>query len=336
MEMEKNIETAQGRFLLRPYQDEDERKVTALWEAAFRQKIDGKIWRWKFHDCPFGRQTMLCFTEEGDPVTMYSGIPFPAIWNGKKIRMAQLIDNMSHPGYRQAVSGRKGLFVRTAEYYFNVYGNEQNSVFLYGFPGYRHYQLGSLLLGYSRLPSEVVYLEAEPQKIRKTMLFFAGRAEILTRSIPALDEFWEQAAPHFSFSVKRDAAFAKWRYFDHPVNQYQFYVWRNISGKITAYAAVLYGDQGATIVDVLTLPESKGLRNILKILKAECRLRGVEKMRTWMPTDHFITDQLIESGFESKEEPLGIIPAGKSFCKDPEINRTIKNIFYTMGDGDLF
>ncbi len=336
MEMGKNIETAQGRFFLRPYKDEDEEKVIALWKAAFGKKIDGRIWKWKFHDCPFGRQTMLCFTEDGEPVTMYSGIPFPAIWNGSEIRMTQLIDNMSHPGFRQAVSGRKGLFVRTADFYFEAYGNERNSVFFYGFPGYRHHKLGSLLLGYSRLPGKVLYLEAESEKISKTFLFFAGRPDILTRSIPALDKFWKQAAPHFPFSVKRDAVFAKWRYFDHPVNQYQFYVWRNITGNITAYAAVLFSDQTATIVDSLTLPESKGLRNILTLIRAECQRRGVEKVRTWLPKDHFISNQLIEAGFDSKEEPLGIIPTGKSFHKDPETNSTIKNIFYTMGDGDLF
>ena len=81
---EKQLNTAHGRFLLRPYRDEDEEKVIRLWETAFKAKMNRQLWHWKFHKNPFGRQMMLCLTESGDPVVLYAGIPFPANWNGRK------------------------------------------------------------------------------------------------------------------------------------------------------------------------------------------------------------------------------------------------------------
>ncbi|OQX73355.1 MAG: hypothetical protein B6D64_13975, partial [Bacteroidetes bacterium 4484_276] len=60
------------------------------------------------------------------------------------------------------------------------------------------------------------------------------------------------------------------------------------------------------------------------------------KVQLWLPKNHFITDNLVEIGFEEKPEPLGIIPTGRSFDKTLDIDFAINNIFYTMGDGDLF
>ncbi len=37
--------------------------------------------------------------------------------------MAQFIDSMSHPGYRHLANGRKGLFVQTAEHFFDTHGS---------------------------------------------------------------------------------------------------------------------------------------------------------------------------------------------------------------------
>ena len=116
--MDKMLETPHGSFNLRPYRDEDMEQVLDLWNRAFNQTMDRRLWRWKFHNCPFGRQTMLCFNGDNVPIAMYAGIPFHANWEGRSIRMTHLIDNMSHPAYRHLTNGRKGLFIQTAEHFF--------------------------------------------------------------------------------------------------------------------------------------------------------------------------------------------------------------------------
>ena len=96
--------------------------------------MDRRIWHWKFHNCPFGRQIMLCFTEDNFPIAMYAGIPFYANWNGRDIRMTQLIDNMSHPDYRQATNGRKGLFIQTGKHFLMYMAVSMPRFIIMGFP----------------------------------------------------------------------------------------------------------------------------------------------------------------------------------------------------------
>jgi len=73
---EKTIITKNGTFILRPYTDSDMESVIELWETAFNNKIDKKIWEWKYHHNPFGRQIILCLNSNGKPIAMYGGTPF--------------------------------------------------------------------------------------------------------------------------------------------------------------------------------------------------------------------------------------------------------------------
>ena len=65
-------------------------------------------------------------------------------------------------------------------------------------------------------------------------------------------------------------------------------------------------------------------------------LLGASTMQIWLPKKHFITKYLIQLGFDVTDEPLGIIPTGRSLDKNLDIDFAVKNIYYTMGDGDLF
>jgi hypothetical protein len=336
MEMEKTLETAHGRFFLRPYRDEDEEQVIALWEAAFNQKMDRRIWRWKFHDNPFGRQIMLCLTENGMPIAMYAGIPYIANWNGQQIRMTQLIDNMSHPDFRQATNGRKGLFIQTAEFFFYFYGGQHASVFHYGFPGQKHFKLGHLFLNYSMIKDGGSYLEALPSDFKRKYLFSFDKLTSCDGFDDRFDRLWQEAKNDFIFSACRDRRFLQWRFASHPINSYETYFIENRKNGLDAYLVILFRDKVATIIDIFgktnTVNINKLVFQVSKILKK----KGVEKIRIWLPKNHFITQSLIDSGFKEKPEPLGIIPTGRSLYSKLNINFALENIFYTMADGDLF
>jgi len=336
MEMEKTIETRQGTFYLRPYNDNDEDKVIKLWEAAFMAKMDRKIWRWKYHNNPFGRQIMLCLTDDGFPVAMYAGIPFSGNWDGLDIKMSVVIDSMSHPEYRQARSGRKGLFIQTAEHFLDIYGGSHASIFLYGFPGKRAYRLGKLFLHYRMVAEGGGYLVANLRKLKGRFLPILGSVNSLSTETEDFDQLWKAASPYYPFSVKRNKQFIQWRFFEHPFHKYIMYTYKKWNGKMLAYVVVSVKDNIATIVDVFALPSKTALRALFLKMSKKLLSEGILTIQVWLPKRHFITDYLIQLGFEEKEEPLGIIPGGRSFEKKLDINFAMKNIFYTMGDGDLF
>ncbi len=334
--MEKTIETRHGTYYIRPYKDKDEDKVIDLWEAAFLSKLDRRIWKWKFLDNPFGRQIMLCFTDKGLPIAMYAGIPFHANFNGQEIKMTQLIDNMSHPDHRHTTSGRKGLFLQNAEHFFDLYGGFHASVFHYGFPGKKHFRLGNLFLKYSKLGNEGAYLTADVRKIKSGVLLALGSVITISAVSDDFNQLWDTAKAHYPFSVKRNSEFVRWRYFEHPINEYKIYTYKNRKGKMLAYAVVSVKENMATIVDIFAMPHKTAINTLIKKIKQELLSKGISKVQLWLPKNHFITDNLVEIGFEEKPEPLGIIPTGRSLDEKLDINFAVNNIFYTMGDGDLF
>lgn len=334
--MDKTIETKHGIYYMRPYIDSDKEKVMQLWEAAFLTKMNEKVWEWKFHNNPFGRQIMLCFTEEGLPIAMYAGIPFSANWNGKNIKMTQLVDNMTHPDYRHATSGRKGLFIQTGEHFFNVYGGSHASVFHYGFPGKIASRLGTLFLKYTKFEEEGAYLNADLKKLKTHRLPVFGSVNTTSVATEDFDQLWEDAKQYYPFVVKRNKDFIQWRFFEHPNHKYAIYIYKNMWGKVLAYAAVLVKDNMATIVDMFGLPHKKAIRAIVQKIKTELLSSGISTIQIWVSKKHFITEYLIQLGLEVKDEPLGIFPTGRSLDEKLDIDFAVKNIYYTMGDGDLF
>lgn len=333
---EKNIETTHGLFFLRPYRDEDEENVIELWEAAFKQTLNRKIWRWKFHNNPFGRQIMLCLTETGKPIAMYAGIPYQANWNGQQIRMTQLIDNMSHPDFRQATNGRKGLFIQTAEFFFEVYGGQQASVFHYGFPGQRHFKLGHLFLNYNMVKDGGIYLEVSPSAINRKYLFSFDKLTSCDSFDDRFDRLWQEAKNDFIFSACRNQRFLQKRFATHPINSYETYLLENRKNGIDAYLVILVQENIATIVDIFGKNNPAKINKLMFQVSKILKKKGIEKIRVWLPKNHFITKGLIDSGFEAKPEPLGIVPTGRSLFAKLEIQFALENIYYTMADGDLF
>ncbi len=336
MKVTKTIKAKENTYYLRPYNENDEDKVIELWEAAFNTKMDSRMWRWKYLDNPFGKQIMLCFTDKGLPIAMYSGIPFTANLNGINIKMTQLIDNLSHPDYRQATSGRKGLFIQNGEHFVDVYTGQNTSMFLYGFPGQRAYRLGKVFLQYTKLSDGGAYLYADVRKLKGNRLPVLGSVKKTSSATIEFDKLWEDAKSYYPFSVKRNQMFIQWRFFEHPINKYTIYAYRDRSENMLAYVVINIKDSMATIVDVFALPQKIVLRALLKRIKNELLSDGVSSIQVWLPKKHFITKYLIQSGFELKDEPTGITPTGRSFDKMLDIEFAKHKIFYTMGDGDLF
>jgi len=71
-------------------------------------------------------------------------------------------------------------------------------------------------------------------------------------------------------------------------------------------------------------------------LGAQFAERGIEKVETWLPGNHFLTKAAISAGFRPSEEPLGIILTGRSFHPSLSLDWASENLYYSMADGDLF
>lgn len=336
--MEKRLKTPSGNYLIRPFLPEDEPGVLALWRKAFGHEIPCAIWDWKFRTNPFGRQIMLCLHEDTTPVVMFAGLPYPATCNKKNVFVTHAVDNMSHPSFRGAISGRKGLFVQTAELFLQSYAGPDRSVFVYGFPGQRHYRLGKIMLNYTQLPGGIAYLEADVKDLFRRFQVFSGRIRQVKPEHPIFDQLIHSLASTYPFVVRRDAQFMQWRFGLHPVHRYELWTAYTFVGqRPKGYAVVKTEDNQAVVVDVMLEGDQKTIHAFWSRLARRLAEQGIQKLKTWLPGGHFMVRMLQGCGFVLRTEPIGFVPAAVERTFDPKLDFSwaAKNMYYTMADGDL-
>jgi len=334
---EPSIPTDQGRFFIRPCEEADEEKVLSLWRAAFLKPMDPALWRWKWRENPYGRQMMLCIGEDGTPAAMYSGIPYRANHHGREVRFTHLMDHCSHPEYRSVLGGKKGLFVRTAAAFFDRYGGPWASVFMYGFPGKRHFRLGQKLLRYEPLRGGTTYLAAPPSQWTFRSKAFGGRIRPVDTLSDAFDAFFAACRARYPLTVIRDAEFLHWRFRRHPRRKYEIWTHHPLLGmSMNAYAVLYHEPQSSCIVDILCPGPGNRFQDFMARLRRVLMERGVSRVNVWLPPSHFLTPALVSGGFRGAPEPFGFIPGGRTFHSTLNMGRMSEDLFYTMGDGDLF
>lgn len=335
MDQHQTIKSANGVFRLRAYQQADEPQVLALWGAAFGKPPEPEVWRWKFHQSPNGSPGLICETEAGKAVAFYGGIRHQMNYRGERIFAVHLVDNMSHPDYRQIISGRKGLFILTVQDYFDRFTGPGRASLLYGYPGLKHFRLGKMLAGYQAL-SGVSYLEAAISELKSPGWF--SRTEIAEATHHTdFDGLWQRVEEHYPLAIVRGNAFVDWRYRRHPFRSYRLFT-ASRRGEVLAYVCYTLPAEGETAVltDVVAAPDFRAFSRLLYSSAQQLAGLGVKQLQTWLPPHHLITGYLAQSGFRVKPEPLGIVPGGLSFDAALSTEYALNTLFFTMGEGDLF
>lgn len=347
MEMEKKLDTESGRLCFRPYTDKDQQKVVDLWQTVFHSQLPLELWKWKYHDSPYGNRAIICLNENEDVIVFFGGIPFRANLQGMTRKIIQLMDIMSHPDYRGT-----HVFGLTVSHFFDCYCQRGGAEMLYGFPGRYHYDIGVKYLGYVGLDQKVAYLTADIESMKsediKKILFkkniplsLIENSRIVKTRRPDFRFtllFWQQLK-HFPFSIQRNADFLRWRFSGHPVNSYE--IWYLQEGSlpfVSAYAVFKIDtvNSRVIIVDFLS-PQSDGLISVFMTkLIDNVRTRGFKEIISWLPEKHFITRSLISLGFKGLDDPLGIISTIRPFDHSPETKWISEHLYYTMADADLF
>ena len=99
--------------------------------------------------------------------------------------------------------------------------------------------------------------------------------------------------------------------------------------------AIKINEKKAVIVDLLISKSEKAVKKIMLEIARMLIKRGVERVETWIPENHFLVKMFQSTGFEKKQEPTGIVPTIRIFDKSLEKNYASDNFYYSMGDGDL-
>ena len=324
----KKFYTTRGELIIRPYQDTDELAILKLFETVFKIKKECKVWNWEFKGNPYGTQIMLAFLE-GQLVAQCAAIPVRLYYRGASIKGAQLVDCMSHPKFRGIAFRKKGIFAITVQAFFDVFTGCDSNIYLFGFPGKRHYLLGKKLLGYSKTHRvvEAVIFPSRRLVDPKRYLFKITRMEGEV-SDDLLRKVSRKHRYPADLCVMKDFKYLKWRYIEIPHKSYNFLHIRKITGK----EAVCIIDETHEIPLLLDVVGNLHLRESLEVAAMFLN----KPLKLWLPDRKDFLANLPEHHITGPPG-LEVIAVGRSFCEEVITTRWANdNFFYSMGDSDLF
>lgn len=321
-----NLNTSLGRFRLRPYQDGDGPKILSLFHEVFFHEKSPDVWEWEFLKNPYGTQILLCEHESGELVAQCAAIPALLYYRGDIVPTAQLVDCMSKKAYRALLTvNKQGLFAHTTQAFFDTYTGENKDIFLYGFPGIRHYRLGALLLGYRKtVPYVNVQLThpAPKRNFGKRLVRFTPESLIAQES--AIAELHQADLAAHQLCLFKEPKYLQWRYGDVP-RPYTMIGLISPFGRLLAFAFLQPHEGGYRLLDFF------GYVHINRLIGQFVAETDVP-VTLWLQKRHFP----LFSHVKPVEDKIGAIPVGRSFHESLNWDWANEHFFYTMGDCDLF
>ena len=332
------------RFRIRTYQRGDEDALLDLFETSFFHRRGIEHWRWKYQQNPWGQERISVMeSPAGEVVGQYCGYPVPLLRcrHGGRERLVahQVGDTMTARGVRHIGRGPTSLLARAARHFYARWCDHRVA---YNF-GWNTGNIHKFSLRYVRAEK----IEAAPYRVRdltgQPLQAPSRLRRIWTRyrvsRCVAVDERFDQlldeAVDEYGLLAERDARYVEWRYLQRPDVAYRLYTVER-RGRLVGWGVFLaiedcliWGDAlfhkdhalSAERLLAAALDDAPPARKVVGWFseRPEWWRREVERLR-----------------FEPQPEPdqLALVVVPFELESAPEI--VVRELYYTMGDSDLF
>ncbi len=340
MEPRRKLDLGEGMsdqdLVIRPFRPGDERALNRGFNEVFRCDRTLEDWSWKFPVEPDGRFVMLAELG-GEVVAQYAGLPVRFRIDDAEWTATQIVDVFATRAARGPL-GRRGVWVRTVDEYFDVFGRSGRAPLLFGFPGRRHRRLGILQLGYDSMdPQPINYLvrrSAGPTAGGRHLLY---RAELGRDWEPRLDALWRRVRHRYPVAVVRDARHALRRFAGHPTIRYhRFLIFPRLSSEPVAFA-VFRSDEGRLRwADLVWDHRHTGALDLLAHLSGRLAAQtGCDAEEMWLNGDSLAQAGLTRRGFKVEPEPDDLVMVARAFDPEVDLVALAQGVYLTLGDSDL-
>lgn len=328
-------------FEFRAYREGDEDAILALFPLCFHVQRGIDHWRWKYVDNPWGRHHIsLSFSPRGDLSTHYAGYPVPFRYTDRKGKVRsfpalQMGDTMNNPDYRHIGRARSSLLARTVRHFFALYRGGPFG-FFYGFNTGGIQRFCRWFIGGTQVEPVGFWtrsLEGAADYWPKVRGYSIERVE---RVDSGWDRFFERVAPEYGFLVERNARYVDWRYLQCPDAEYVVLSAKRW-GRLVGWGVFRRKEDRIIWGDALFSPRhTEAATEILRSALGQPELRGAKTMDAWFSRGPlWWVEPLVDLGFNNEPEPNRLsfmaLPEG-----EPEAAERLGELYYTMGDGDLF
>ena len=141
-----------------------------------------------------------------------------------------------------------------------------------------------------------------------------------------LDRVWDRLAPNFALTLIRDRAYLQWRYADNPFHAYTL-LGLYFMGRLLGWAVVQPDHPRLRVVDLLIA--RRWLKPALAALTRHAAITGLGRVEIWLPGSW-------QNGVKQPSQATGIVTTQFRNWRGIPLNETARDLYYTMGDLDIF
>ena len=331
-------------LFMRPYRDGDEGHILSLFQVAFGHSRTLAHWQWKFRDNPFGRHRIAeAVSAEGDLAAHFGSYPVPFyVHHASRSDWTtfQAGDTMTHPSFRGSGRGPTALLSRIATYFYNRFCVDRVP-FIYGFNTGKIRRFGERFLQYEYIPEVRLHtLPAEQLNCPRShfwgMRLLGFSVTPLIRIDDEFDRFFDRVCADYGMLVKRCADYLRWRYLECPDSVHRMYALRRF-GRLLGWGT--FSCRGNVLVwgDALFAKNAVNSLGFFLSRLVQRFFPNIERIEAWFsPRPAWWAAALSKTGFEIGDEPNHLAPAFRIF--DTRFSTALfeQNLYYAMGDSDLF
>jgi SAM-dependent methyltransferase len=329
---------------MQAYAQGDEQKILSLFHQVFHSDRTLEQWNWEFLYNPFGKLNIaLAKSPDQEIAAHFSAYPVPMYWqdhpDGQVFLTAQAGDTMTNPAYRGRGLGKTSVLSRLARYFFSKFCFDQYP-FIYGFNTGNIKKFGQRYLGYEYIrPVPYIVLNRE-DKSELGRLSFKDKIFISVhrehKAHQELDTFFNTVCTDYQMLIKRDSRYLQWRYFDCPDVDYYFFSIRKL-GKIIGWMVFVH--KGKKLIWGDSLFQRKHTKYVKYTLGYIWNhyFQDVQTIEGWCsPHPDWWFQALRDVGFQVVSEPNDLTPCFKIFDRSFSVQIFEQQLYYTLGDSDLF
>ncbi len=328
-----------GGFTSREYRPGDEPAILDLFARSFHQQRSIEHFRWKYERNPFGNEhSSVTFDESGRLVAHYGGYVVPFFDRGDERVAHQIGDIMTDRSVRHVGLGPTSIHGRNALHFYQQFC-DRRIAFNYGFSTATSQKFAIRFLRAERVeaaPYRLRDLRSNPfLRIGRLHRWQRGyRLEPVTNVDAEYDRFFARIAPAYGFLVRRDARYLRWRYLDAPAAPYRIVAirkWRRLVGwsvfrlreNRLIWGDALFDSGHTDAVEVL-------LRHVVPSDRVEWIEGWFPQRPAWFAA---VLDRLRLIG---KPEPQDLALMCVPFTMSDAVERMRQDLYYTLGDSDLY
>jgi hypothetical protein len=309
-------------------------EILALFEKAFGGRTCSEAYyRWRVLEHPSDKQLVELHYEDGALAAHYALCPSLSYYQGSDFLTALSLITMTDPAH-----AGKGLFPKLASRLYKRVEETFDVAMVYGFPNKNsHYGFVTKLGWHDVYILPMMKFEVKDKQVGSN--FFTEVSEVSSE----FDSLWLKVSRSSSvlFPNRRDSVFLKWRFLDHPENDYSIYKIgdnEDLSGYVVLKSYINSKNQPELdIVDYL-ISQEVDEREFLVNVSALATSMGYSSLNCWFPYSSGIY-QAAEKLRWGPGEPLtylGYRP-GSLQLKDKINSLSCASTWHiTMADSDVY